>query len=85
MSVESLMEELNVVADASTPESTDRDSMEVASDWIAGKTNTADLMAAGLRMGYPNSRFTSKKARIIHYIAKIFEGLTEVENLRAEE
>ena len=84
MSVESLMEELEVEIDDSTPETTDRDSVEAASDWLAGKTNTADLMAAGIRMGYPNGRFTNKKARIIHLVTKTFENLTEVENLRAE-
>jgi hypothetical protein len=83
MSVESVMEELEVMTDASTPETTDRDSAEAAAEWLAGKTNTADLMAAGLRMGHPSGRFSNKKARIIHLIAKTFENLTEVENLRA--
>jgi hypothetical protein len=84
MAVESLMEELGVEIDDSTPETTDRDSAGAASEWLAGKTNTADLMAASIRTGHPAGRFPSKKARIIHLVTKIFEGLTEVENKRAD-
>ena len=85
MSVESLMEELSIEIDDSTPETTDRDSAEAASEWLAGKTNTAELMAAGIRMGYPGGRYPNKKARIIYLVVKTFENLTEVENLRSSE